>query len=214
MNNKTKDVILLAISGVFLIVASVCVTYTIMNYISFKAKVDAAGGDTEVVIKENKKKPLTNDEIGEFSQSMNTPLMGSFLSSVTFLALEDLKISNANLIKYVYPLFDRCDKTNLEAVTISKDDFLIETYNLAGMQLDDATIENSALWNSEMGVISFAADSKEMTANIKIDSSYKIDEDYYFDIDIDNNVYGLMKRSVALKRNDTNKYTFIYIKEF
>ncbi|HBA37701.1 MAG TPA: hypothetical protein DCY94_03175 [Firmicutes bacterium] len=214
MNNKTKNVILLAISGVFLVVASVLVTYTVMNYITFAAKVEKGEipSSSKVEEPEEKREPLSSSEMNEFVTALNTQIVSNFLSSVSFLKPDDLRVSNSNLLKYVYPLFEGCASSGNGTMTITKDSFLSSYYNLVGQNLTDEVIESSALWSTEEQIIKFVGGERSMEASITIDSSYKIDDDYYFDINIENNIYGSMKRSIALKRNAEYKYSFIYIK--
>lgn len=215
MNKKIKNNVLLVISGFFLIVASVLVTYTIMNYISFKNEFEkenknkANSVESEVI---SSKRPLDNEEMGEFKNLFNSSLTSKFLSSVNYSSLDDLNIVNANLIMYVYPKFEGCNKTASNVYIIEKNKFMEEFYKLTGKRLNEDSITRSSLWNSEDNAIEFSIEPKGMNASIKIDSSYKIEDKYYFSLNIDNNVYGTMKKSILLEKTGENKYTFIYIK--
>lgn len=208
------NVILLVISGIFLIVASVLVTYTVMNYINFKNDLEVKDNnrDDVDVVKEPNKEPLSNEEMEEFKGNFNSQILGNFLSSVSFFTIDGILVSNANAIMYVYPEFVSSEMGEDGFYRISKDDFRSEFYNLVGKELTDAEIEISSIWDAEEQIIKFKSEDRTMKTTIKIDSSYRMENKYYFVITIDNSVYGAMEREVALERLQANHYKFEYVK--
>ncbi len=203
MKLRFTDKVLLIIIGLFLILSSTLVTYVVMSYISFK-------NDREDIITESiDKEPLDMNELNNFSKIFNEDLMSVFLSSITFDNIDKISITNSNLQQYVYPKMNNVIEGESSS-TITIEDFIDDFYDLTGLRLEKNEVINKSLYKEDVGLIEFIPSNHSMYAEVQITSSYKIDDTYYFDISIDNTIYGTMKRSLALKRED-NIYKFIYL---
>jgi len=212
MKLKLIDKILLTMIGLFLILSSVLTTYVVMSYISFKNNLEDTSPD--VIIDDNieakDKNPLDMNELNSFSTYFNDGLTSTFLSAVSFNNLKDLALTSSNLQQYVYPKMNNVTPNGTTS-TIDLENFITNFYNLTGLTLKEDDITDKPLYNKETNLITFTPSAREMNAIVKIVSSYKVNDIYYFDISIDNTIYGTMKRSLALTKNDT-KYKFIYLK--
>ncbi len=212
MKLKLVDKILLIMIGLFLILSSVLTTYVVMSYISFKNNLENTPPD--IIIDDNPeakdKTPLDMNELNSFSTYFNDELTGTFLSAVSFNNLSDLSLTSSNLQQYVYPKMNNVTPNGTTS-TMTLEDFITNFYNLTGLTLKEDDITDKPLYNKETGLITFTPSAREMNASVQIISSYKVKDIYYFDIAIDNTIYGAMKRSLALIKNN-DKYKFIYLK--
>ncbi len=211
MKLKLIDKILLVIIGLFLILSSVLTTYVVMSYISFKNERENTPPDIIINNPEAKDKtPLDMNELDVFSKYFNDNLTSTFLSAVSFNNLSDLSLTSSNLQQYVYPKMNNATPNGTTS-TMTLEDFITNFYNLTGLTLKEDDITDKPLYNKETGLVTFTPSAREMTASVQIVSSYKVKDIYYFDISIDNTIYGTMKRSLALTKTDNN-YKFIYLK--
>ncbi len=211
MKLKLIDKILLVIIGLFLILSSVLTTYVVMSYISFKNERENTPPDIIINNPEAKDKtPLDMNELDVFSKYFNDNLTSTFLSAVSFNNLHDLSLTSSNLQQYVYPKMNNATPNGTTS-TMTLEDFITNFYNLTGLTLKEDDITDKPLYNKETGLVTFTPSAREMTASVQIVSSYKVKDIYYFDISIDNTIYGTMKRSLALTKTDNN-YKFVYLK--